>query len=76
MYRLEAKKLVKSIGKKDIVRDVSLDVKSGEVIGLLGPNGAGKTTTFYMICGIIEPTKGKVFLDTTRYNFIISLSKG
>jgi len=40
-----------------------LEVKSGEIVGLLGPNGAGKTTTFYMICGLIEATKGKIYLD-------------
>jgi len=64
MHKLEAIKLSKTIGKKDIVKDVSLDVTSGEVVGLLGPNGAGKTTTFYMICGIVEPTSGKVLLDS------------
>jgi len=63
MHKLEAIKLSKTIGKKDIVKGVSLNVSSGEVVGLLGPNGAGKTTTFYMICGIIEPTSGKVLLD-------------
>jgi lipopolysaccharide export system ATP-binding protein len=42
---------------------MSLEVKSGEVVGLLGPNGAGKTTTFYMICGLVEATDGKVYFD-------------
>ena len=42
---------------------MSLEVKSGEVVGLLGPNGAGKTTTFYMICGLVEATEGEVFFD-------------
>jgi len=64
MHKLEAIKLSKTIGKKEIVKDVSLYVTSGEVVGLLGPNGAGKTTTFYMICGIVEPTSGKVVLDS------------
>ena len=63
MHKLEAELLSKTIGKKDIVKDVSLGVQSGEVVGLLGPNGAGKTTTFYMICGIVEPSDGKVLLD-------------
>lgn len=45
-----------------MVRDVSLEVGQGEVVGLLGPNGAGKTTTFYMLVGIIKPNKGQVFL--------------
>jgi lipopolysaccharide export system ATP-binding protein len=63
MHKLEAKELSKVIGKKEIVKKVSLYVQSSEVVGLLGPNGAGKTTTFYMICGIVEPTSGKVLLD-------------
>jgi len=46
-----------------VVSDVSLDVKKGEIVGLLGPNGAGKTTTFYMITGMIKPTRGRIFLD-------------
>jgi lipopolysaccharide export system ATP-binding protein len=71
MHKLEANNLSKSIGKKEIVKDVSLSLSSGEVVGLLGPNGAGKTTTFYMICGIVEPTAGKVLLDG---NDITSLS--
>jgi len=45
------------------VKGVDLSVKRGEVVGLLGPNGAGKTTSFYMITGMVKPTKGKVFLD-------------
>lgn len=52
---LKAEHLNKQIKKTKIVSDVSLEVKSGEVVGLLGPNGAGKTTTFYMICGLLEP---------------------
>ncbi len=45
------------------MKGVDLSVKRGEVVGLLGPNGAGKTTSFYMITGMVKPTKGKVFLD-------------
>ena len=63
MHKLEANKLSKTIGKREIVKDISLDVRSGEVVGLLGPNGAGKTTTFYMICGIVEPISGEVLFD-------------
>lgn len=61
--KLEARELSKSYGKKTVVWDISLCVSSGQVVGLLGPNGAGKTTTFYMLVGIISPTKGEVFLD-------------
>ena len=49
--------------KREVVKDVDLVVKKGEVVGLLGPNGAGKTTTFYMITGIIRPNQG-----TVKYN--------
>ncbi|MCR6594202.1 LPS export ABC transporter ATP-binding protein [Campylobacter insulaenigrae] len=64
MSKLEAKNLEKTIKKTKIIHDVSLEIQSGEVVGLLGPNGAGKTTSFYMICGLILPTNGKVFLDS------------
>lgn len=63
MHELRAEKLVKTIKRTPIVKGVSLDLKSGEVVGLLGPNGAGKTTTFYMICGLIPVTEGRVFID-------------
>lgn len=60
---LEAKNLIKRYGKRTVVKDISLDLKQGEVVGLLGPNGAGKTTTFYMIVGMIRPNHGSVLLD-------------
>ena len=63
MHTLKAQGLKKTIKKTPIVRGMSLEVQSGEVVGLLGPNGAGKTTTFYMICGLVEATEGKVFFD-------------
>ncbi|MDY0196022.1 MAG: LPS export ABC transporter ATP-binding protein [Sulfurovaceae bacterium] len=63
MHTLEAKHLSKTIKKTKIVHDVSLNVKSKEIVGLLGPNGAGKTTTFYMICGLTNATSGEVLLD-------------
>ena len=63
MHKLEAKHLVKKIKSLEIVKGMSLEVNSGEVVGLLGPNGAGKTTTFYMICGLVEATDGEVFFD-------------
>ncbi len=63
MHTLEAKNLSKIIKKTQIVHDISLKVKSKEIIGLLGPNGAGKTTSFYMVCGLTGATTGEVFLD-------------
>jgi lipopolysaccharide export system ATP-binding protein len=62
--------LVKSYKKRRVVRDVSLEVRQGEVVGLLGPNGAGKTTTFYMIVGMVRPTEGRVYLDDKRIDNI------
>lgn len=66
MNKLLAINLSKHIKKTKIVQDVSLEVNSGEVVGLLGPNGAGKTTTFYMICGLLHPSNGKVMLNHTE----------
>ncbi len=63
MHTLKAVNLKKKIKDLEIVKDMSLEVKSGEVVGLLGPNGAGKTTTFYMICGLVEASGGEVFFD-------------
>lgn len=62
---LKAIHLSKQIKQTKIVNDVSVEVKSGEVVGLLGPNGAGKTTTFYMICGLLKPTSGNIYLNDT-----------
>ena len=66
MHKLEVKDLKKTIKKSEIIKGISLEVNSGEVVGLLGPNGAGKTTTFYMICGLISPTNGDVFLNDEK----------
>lgn len=60
---LRGENLIKMYGKKRVVKDVSLEVEQGQIIGLLGPNGAGKTTTFYMIVGLVKPSVGKVYLD-------------
>jgi lipopolysaccharide export system ATP-binding protein len=61
---LSAKDIIKMYRRKTIVKDVSLEINQGEVVGLLGPNGAGKTTIFYTIAGLVKPTQGNVFLDT------------
>ena len=63
MHILEAINLAKTIKKTQIVHDISLEVKSKEIVGLLGPNGAGKTTSFYMVCGLTDATEGQVILD-------------
>ena len=67
---IEARDLCKRFGQRQVVRDISLRLDQGEVVGLLGPNGAGKTTTFYMLVGIIKPTQGQVFVngrETTQW---------
>ncbi|PTB88929.1 lipopolysaccharide ABC transporter ATP-binding protein [Pseudidiomarina aestuarii] len=63
MSRLTAEHLAKTYKKRTVVKDVSLTVESGQIIGLLGPNGAGKTTTFYMIVGLVANDKGRIVLD-------------
>lgn len=61
--KLRSENLVKIYKKRTVVKNVSVNVSQGEVVGLLGPNGAGKTTTFYMIVGMIKPNGGNVFLN-------------
>lgn len=63
MSVLKVEHLAKSYKKHVVVKDVSLEVEAGQVIGLLGPNGAGKTTTFYMIVGLVNNDKGRITLD-------------
>jgi lipopolysaccharide export system ATP-binding protein len=63
MSQLQADHLAKSYKSRQVVRDLSLQVGSGEVVGLLGPNGAGKTTAFYMIVGLIACEQGQILLD-------------
>ena len=59
----ETKNLVKIYGDRSVVNDISFEVNKGEIVGLLGPNGAGKTTTFYMVVGLVKPSKGHVYLN-------------
>lgn len=61
--QLRAEHLLKIYGKRTVVKDVSINVSQGEIVGLLGPNGAGKTTSFYMIVGLIKPNGGTIYLD-------------
>jgi len=63
MATLRTEGLTKTYGDRTVVRNVDLDVASGEVVGLLGPNGAGKTTTFSMVVGLVGPDSGRVLLD-------------
>lgn len=63
MSTLRAINLRKSFKREVIIKGVSLEVSTGEIVGVLGPNGAGKTTTFYMICGLLPPDEGRVELD-------------
>ncbi|AOY87087.1 LPS export ABC transporter ATP-binding protein [Marinobacter salinus] len=64
MAVLRASNLAKSYKQKKVVIDVSLEIRSGEIVGLLGPNGAGKTTCFYMIVGLVPADKGRVTIDS------------
>tara|TARA_B100000579_G_C22641378_1_gene761646 strand:- start:34 stop:777 length:744 start_codon:yes stop_codon:yes gene_type:complete len=60
---LAINKISKSFGNKQVVKDVSLSIKKGEIVGLLGPNGAGKTTIFYIVVGLLKPDTGSIILD-------------
>lgn len=66
---LYAKNLAKSYKSRQVVRDVSIEVSTGQIVGLLGPNGAGKTTTFYMIVGLVPLDKGSIFIDQINVSF-------
>jgi lipopolysaccharide export system ATP-binding protein len=76
---LRAENIAKSYNGRQVVKEISLEVKQGEIIGLLGPNGAGKTTSFYMIVGMIQPNSGKIFLndeEITSYPMYKRAQKG
>jgi lipopolysaccharide export system ATP-binding protein len=70
VHTLEVQGIKKSYNGKNIVNDISLYIKSGEVVGLLGPNGAGKTTTFYMMLGLVTPDNGEILLDKEDINHL------
>lgn len=61
--KLYTRAINKSYKGRQVVKDVSIEVNQGEIVGLLGPNGAGKTTSFYMIVGLVKPDSGNVFLE-------------
>jgi lipopolysaccharide export system ATP-binding protein len=61
--RLSARGIRKRYGEREVVRGITLDVSSGEIVGLLGPNGAGKTTTFYSLAGFVRPEQGQILID-------------
>ncbi len=70
MSSLKASSLAKSYKARQVVRDLSLEVSNGEVVGLLGPNGAGKTTAFYMIVGLVNCDAGSIHLDGRDITFL------
>ncbi|WJG08866.1 LPS export ABC transporter ATP-binding protein [Aliiglaciecola sp. LCG003] len=69
MATLRATNLAKAYKSRQVVRDVSLEVSTGQIVGLLGPNGAGKTTTFYMIVGLVPLDKGEIMIDQKELTF-------
>ena len=69
MSILKAQHLAKSYKGRQVVKDVSLSIESGQIVGLLGPNGAGKTTCFYMIVGLVKADKGQVMIDDQDLSF-------
>lgn len=76
---LEVRKISKSFKSRQVVKQVSFSVCSGEVVGLLGPNGAGKTTSFYMTVGLLRPEQGAIYLDginITHHPIHIRAKKG
>jgi lipopolysaccharide export system ATP-binding protein len=76
---LKASNLCKSYRNRQVVKNINIEVKQGEIVGLLGPNGAGKTTTFYMVVGLVPPEEGQVYLedeDITKFPMHMRARKG
>ncbi len=69
-------KISKTYGSKQVVRDINLTIKRGEIVGLLGPNGAGKTTTFYIIVGLVKSDSGSILLDKGDISNLPIYSRG
>ena len=79
MNLLRASNLCKSYRNRQVVKNINIEVKQGEIVGLLGPNGAGKTTTFYMVVGLVPPEEGQVHLgneDITKFPMHMRAKKG
>ena len=70
MATLKAQHLAKSYKGRQVVRDVSISIDSGQIVGLLGPNGAGKTTCFYMIVGLVQADQGRVLIDNQNLSHL------
>ena len=69
-------KISKTYGNKEVIRDISIFIKRGEIVGLLGPNGAGKTTSFYIIVGLVKPDRGTIYLDKLDISDVPIYSRG
>ncbi len=69
-------KISKSYGNKEVIREISVNINRGEIVGLLGPNGAGKTTTFYIIVGLVKPDRGSIYLDKVDISNIPIYKRG
>ncbi len=70
------KKISKTYGNKQVVRNISISIQQGEIVGLLGPNGAGKTTSFYIIVGLVKPDRGNIFLDKLEISSLPIYKRG
>jgi len=69
-------KISKTYGNKEVLREISISIKRGEIVGLLGPNGAGKTTSFYVIVGLVKPDRGSIILDKIEISNLPIYSRG
>ncbi len=69
-------KISKTYGNKEVIRDISITIRRGEIVGLLGPNGAGKTTSFYVIVGLIKPDRGSIHLDKINISNLPIYARG
>ena len=69
-------KISKTYGNKEVLREINVSIKRGEIVGLLGPNGAGKTTSFYVIVGLVKPDRGSIYLDKIDISDVPIYSRG